>query len=64
MKHPVLWKNLYLLYIFRSEEEGDDEVDSDFSIEENDEPKSDNDEEGNGKRQRRINTKAYKVKPI
>lgn len=44
----------------RSEEEGEDEVDSDFSIEENDEPVSDQDDD-EPKKKRRIITKAYKV---
>ncbi|XP_046392351.1 vacuolar protein sorting-associated protein 72 homolog [Ischnura elegans] len=44
---------------YKSEEEVEDEVDSDFSIEENDEPVSDQDEEGT-KRKRRLVTKAYK----
>uniref|UniRef100_A0A1B6CV53 Vacuolar protein sorting-associated protein 72 homolog n=1 Tax=Clastoptera arizonana TaxID=38151 RepID=A0A1B6CV53_9HEMI len=49
---------------YQSEEEGDDEVDSDFSIEENDELKSDNEDEETG-RKRRVNTKAYKEpKPV
>ncbi|KAJ8865766.1 hypothetical protein PR048_033288 [Dryococelus australis] len=44
---------------YQAEEEGEDEVDSDFSIEENDEPISDVEDEG-PKRQRRLITKAYK----
>lgn len=44
----------------RAEEEGEDIVDSDFSIDENDEPVSDNEEEGQ-KKKRRLITKAYKV---
>lgn len=43
------------------EDEGEDIVDSDFSIDENDEPVSDNEEEGQ-KKKRRLVTKAYKVK--
>jgi len=39
----------------------EDEVDSDFSIEEKDEPVSDH-EDNEPKRQRRLVTKAYKVK--
>ena len=46
----------------RADEDIDDEVDSDFSIDENDEPVSDHEEEGGPKRKRgAINTKAYKV---
>jgi hypothetical protein len=54
--------NHYIKSIFlnRSEEEGEDEVDSDFSIEENDEPVSDQDDD-EPKKKRRIITKAYKV---
>lgn len=44
---------------YRAEEEGEDVVDSDFSIDENDEPVSDNEEEGK-KKTRRLVTKAYK----
>lgn len=52
---------MYTFYIFRAEEEGDDIVDSDFSIDENDEPVSDNEGEGEQKKKRRLVTKAYKV---
>ena len=51
------------LFFLRSEEEGEDEVDSDFSIEENDEPISDHEEE-KPKKARRLITKAYKVRKI
>ncbi|PSN39328.1 Vacuolar protein sorting-associated protein 72 [Blattella germanica] len=44
---------------YQSEEEGEDEVDSDFSIEENDEPISDQEDEL-PKKKRRLITKAYK----
>lgn len=44
---------------FREEDEGEDEVDSDFSIDENDEPVSDTEQEG-PKKKRRLITKAYK----
>ncbi|KAJ3666307.1 hypothetical protein Zmor_001757 [Zophobas morio] len=44
---------------YEEEEEGEDVVDSDFSIDENDEPISDNEEEGQ-KKKRRLVTKAYK----
>lgn len=44
---------------FREEDEGEDEVDSDFSIDENDEPVSDTEQEGPRKK-RRLVTKAYK----
>ncbi|KAJ9586612.1 hypothetical protein L9F63_019805 [Diploptera punctata] len=44
---------------YQSEEEGEDEVDSDFSIEENDEPISDQEEE-KPKKKGRLITKAYK----
>lgn len=36
-------------------------MDSDFSIDENDEPISDNDEEEGQRKKRRLVTKAYKV---
>lgn len=36
-------------------------MDSDFSIDENDEPVSDNEGEGEQKKKRRLVTKAYKV---
>jgi vacuolar protein sorting-associated protein 72 len=48
------------MFLNRSEEEGEDEVDSDFSIEENDEPISDQDDD-EPKKKRRLITKAYKV---
>lgn len=44
---------------FREEDEAEDEVDSDFSIDENDEPVSDTEQEGPRKK-RRLVTKAYK----
>nr|CAD7412992.1 unnamed protein product [Timema poppensis] len=44
---------------YQSEEEGEDDVDSDFSIDENDEPISDHEEQA-PKRQHRLVTKAYK----
>lgn len=44
---------------YEAEDEGEDIVDSDFSIDENDEPVSDNEEEGQ-KKKRRLVTKAYK----
>jgi vacuolar protein sorting-associated protein 72 len=44
---------------YEEEEEGEDVVDSDFSIDENDEPISDNEEESQRKK-RRLVTKAYK----
>ena len=47
--------------IFRAEEEGEDLVDSDFSIDENDEPVSDNEDGEGQKKKRRLVTKAYKV---
>ncbi|PNF39156.1 putative vacuolar protein sorting-associated protein 72 [Cryptotermes secundus] len=47
------------MFLNRSEEEGEDEVDSDFSIEENDEPVSDQDDD-EPKKKRRLVTKAYK----
>lgn len=43
----------------REEDEAEDEVDSDFSIDENDEPVSDTEQEGL-KKKRRLVTKAYK----
>lgn len=48
---------------FRSEEEGDDIVDSDFSADENDEVISDQEDEGSSKR-RGVVTKAYKVSEL
>ena len=46
---------------FRSEVEGEDVIDSDFSIDENDEVVSDQ-EDGSGKMQKKsVVTKAYKV---
>ncbi|KAF5270366.1 hypothetical protein FQR65_LT05554 [Abscondita terminalis] len=44
---------------YEAEEEGEDQVDSDFSIDENDEPVSDTEEESQRKK-RRLVTKAYK----
>ncbi|XP_031333802.1 vacuolar protein sorting-associated protein 72 homolog isoform X2 [Photinus pyralis] len=44
---------------YEAEEEGEDQVDSDFSIDENDEPVSENEEESQRKK-RRLVTKAYK----
>ncbi|XP_011314082.1 vacuolar protein sorting-associated protein 72 homolog [Fopius arisanus] len=44
---------------YMMEDEGEDEVDSDFSIDENDEPVSDQEQEG-PKKKRRLVTKAYK----
>lgn len=49
--------------IYREEDEGEDEVDSDFSIDENDEPVSDTEQEG-PKKKRRLITKAYKEPKI
>lgn len=42
------------------EDEAEDEVDSDFSIDENDEPVSDHEQQEGPKRKRRLVTKAYK----
>ena len=50
----------FYLAFFREEDEGEDEVDSDFSIDENDEPVSDVEQEGGSKKKRRLMTKAYK----
>lgn len=47
--------------IFRAEDEGEDVVDSDFSIDENDEPVSDTEADENRPKKRRLVTKAYKV---
>lgn len=52
----TLYKNFFY---FREEDEAEDEVDSDFSIDENDEPVSDTEQEGPRKK-RRLVTKAYK----
>lgn len=62
----VTWYNgsfSILIVWLRSEEEGDDEVDSDFSIEENDEPKSDteNNEDAKKRQKKGVFTKSYKV---
>lgn len=62
----VTWFNgsfSILIVWLRSEEEGDDEVDSDFSIEENDEPKSDteNNEDAKKRQKKGVFTKSYKV---
>ena len=43
------------------EEDQDDVVDSDFSIDENDEPISDHEDEGSKRKRGVVNTKAYKV---
>lgn len=51
------------MIIHREEDEGEDEVDSDFSIDENDEPVSDTEQEG-PKKKRRLITKAYKEPKI
>lgn len=48
---------------FRANEDDEDVIDSDFSIDENDEPVSDNEDEGQ-KKKRRVVTKAYKVLTI
>ncbi|XP_066252127.1 vacuolar protein sorting-associated protein 72 homolog isoform X1 [Euwallacea similis] len=45
---------------YQAEEEGEDIVDSDFSIDENDEPISDNEDEESQRKKRRLVTKAYK----
>lgn len=50
---------IYKYLNFREEDEAEDEVDSDFSIDENDEPVSDTEQEG-PKKKRRLITKAYK----
>ena len=51
------------LFFCRSEAEQEDEVDSDFSIDENDELVSDNDEEQTKRKKGKgVFTKAYKVK--
>ncbi|CAH1962729.1 unnamed protein product [Acanthoscelides obtectus] len=47
-------------FIQRAEEEADDIVDSDFSIDENDEPISDTEGDEGQKKKRRLVTKAYK----
>lgn len=52
-------RNQQLPVYCREEEEGEDVVDSDFSIDENDEPISDN-EDDKQKKTRRLVTKAYK----
>lgn len=45
---------------YMEEDEAEDEVDSDFSIDENDEPISDNEQEEREKKKRGVVTKAYK----
>lgn len=59
----VYLQTFIMFFFFRSEVEQDDEVDSDFSIDENDEPVSDQEEDNKeGKKKRgRLITKAYKV---
>lgn len=52
-------RNIFCRLRNREEDEGEDEVDSDFSIDENDEPVSDPEQEG-PKKKRRLVTKAYK----
>lgn len=49
------------LVIFRAEDEGEDVVDSDFSIDENDEPVSDPEADESRPKKKRLVTKAYKV---
>lgn len=49
----------FVLSCFSQEREIDDVVDSDFDIDENDEPASDQEEDE--KRKRQVGTKAYKV---
>lgn len=46
---------------YREEIEGEDEVDSDFSIDENDEPVSDHGDDEEKRKKRQVGTKAYKV---
>lgn len=46
-------------WYFREEREADDVVDSDFDIDENDEPVSDQDDEG--KEKKKVSGKVYKV---
>lgn len=53
------WLTIIKHLYFREEDEAEDEVDSDFSIDENDEPVSDTEQEG-PKKKRRLVTKAYK----
>lgn len=50
----------FLCHRSGDEKEVEDDVDSDFSIEEKDEPVSDHEDEG-PKRQKKVDTKAYKV---
>ena len=50
-----------VFFFCREEEDPDDVVDSDFSIDENDEPISDHEEEGPKRKRGMVNTKAYKV---
>ena len=47
--------------MYRPDEDQEDEVDSDFSIDENDEPISDHEDEGKKAKRGRVVTKAYKV---
>lgn len=54
------WTN-FNACLYREEDEAEDEVDSDFSIDENDEPVSENEEDGAKTVKRRLVTKAYKV---
>lgn len=57
--HITKTHKVYKYLNFREEDEAEDEVDSDFSIDENDEPVSDTEQEG-PKKKRRLITKAYK----
>ncbi|KAI9560151.1 hypothetical protein GHT06_014162 [Daphnia sinensis] len=47
-------------FVFKAEEDQDDIVDSDFSIDENDEPISDQEDEGKKRKRGVVSTKAYK----
>ncbi|EFX87536.1 hypothetical protein DAPPUDRAFT_187339 [Daphnia pulex] len=47
-------------FVFKAEEDQDDVVDSDFSIDENDEPISDHEDEGTKRKRGVVSTKAYK----
>lgn len=50
---------MMIKWYFREEREADDVVDSDFDIDENDEPVSDQDDEG--KEKKKVSGKVYKV---
>lgn len=59
MKSWIYYRTILFDHHFREEKETEDVVDSDFDIDENDEPVSDQEDEA--KEKRKVNAKAYKV---